>query len=299
MIRRILNFLLRKVDHIRKKFLLILINIKLKNQSHNYFRVYDGCNELCLPNYLRHHMQYDILGINAPYFLPRGIDFKDRKVITIGLSDDISFEIELINKGALVYSFDPSEIAKNHVETLKFNAQNNLKTYVAKKRFDNCYYELKSQQDAMRLHFFPHGLSSKTQNQEIWLSDKGTFSTIKGNHYSTKGKIQLLNWEDLLKMAGLSEEDNILLIKMDIEGGEYEAIPPILSSKMNVYIFCIELHFFNQRIKNILSLIDLFKMHGYILYFQDGVECTFIRKDFLRGMISKAYSKYQPVALNQ
>jgi Methyltransferase FkbM domain len=84
-----------------------------------------------------------------------------------------------------------------------------------------------------------------------------------------------------------------VLLKMDIEGGEYRVIPPLLTESERIDLMIIEFHdtdplrpVFEQQVKAILTRFDIVHVHGNNIAgvaadgLPDCLEITFINKRF-------------------
>lgn len=78
----------------------------------------------------------------------------------------------------------------------------------------------------------------------------------------TKGNF--LSVDDFWSTFSLSERRKILL-KIDIEGSEYEIIDQLVSKLENVQCLLIELHDVNAKMREIVKLIDQLKVAGLFL----------------------------------
>lgn len=150
--------------------------------------------------------------------IPDGFINEKSNVIDVGLGEDISFSQSLIQEhGCTIHGFDPTPRAIDFIE--------------------------KQDQKKFFLHKF--GLGGTSRTERFFLPNES--SNVSGSiaHASHLGareiSVELLSLEDLLKLI---EKNSIALLKIDIEGAEYEFIESHdfvrLSSKID--ILCIEFH---------------------------------------------------------
>lgn len=140
-------------------------------------------------------------------------------VLDIGLGEDISFSQDLIkNFGCQVHGVDPTPRAIQYVNSL------NQKNFT--------------------LHEF--GLACKTGVVNFYLPDNANHvsgSLIKSEHNGLGNKIevQMLNMADFMHRTSIFYAD---LIKIDIEGAEYELLESesFQNFVKNTVVICIEFH---------------------------------------------------------
>jgi len=178
-------------------------------------------------------------------------------VYSFGIGEDISFDIEIIDKyGVEIYAFDPTPKSINWI------SQQNLPE---------------------KFHFYPFGLSTKDELTTFFAPDNPNFvsHTILPDVYSQNNSIQVQMYKirTIMQMLG---HKKIELIKMDIEGAEFEVIDDLISSQdLNVNQILVEFHHFFPGItkKQTNSSIRKLKQHGYRLFnvSENGNEYSFIK----------------------
>ena len=80
-----------------------------------------------------------------------------------------------------------------------------------------------------------------------------------------------------MNLRGHSKID---LLKMDIEGFEYEVIEDILQKSLDIRQICLEFHHFMRGIsrRKTLKAIRGLKAAGFVLIYKTRFDYTFIRK---------------------
>ncbi len=168
-----------------------------------------------------------------------------------GLGSDISFEHELVKRfGCQLVLYDPSPTG---LQTMS-RPENQLPNF----------------------HFFPVALTGQCgrlslgppkAGEDSWFARKGAAGAVE---------VECTDLASLMQKNGHSRID---LLKMDIEGSEYEAIKHLLRRRLPVTQLCVEFHHTNlpgvsrrQTIRTILSLV----LRGYRLIDQSGANHTFI-----------------------
>ncbi|PUE47643.1 FkbM family methyltransferase [Limnohabitans sp. 2KL-51] len=150
--------------------------------------------------------------------IPEGFINQKSIVLDIGIGEDISFSQSLISMHrCTVHGFDPTPKAISFVENLK--------------------------PEKFILH--KYGLGGHTRMERFFLPNETNHvsgSISQAVHLgAAEITVQLLGFSDILKLIN---EEKITILKIDIEGAEYEFIESLdfanLSSNIN--ILCIEFH---------------------------------------------------------
>lgn len=197
---------------------------------------------------LQKHMQgvalkrrKDLVRLGTPYggwIVPTQAFNESSICYCFGAGEDISFDVELINKfGCNVYTFDPTPRAIAHVRTLIDKARQGERFEINNKPGE--YYELASEQ-ASKLHFSGVG---------AWSSDTVMrFFAPSNANYVSHPILNLQNTKDYFEARCLSLKsimavlghDAVDLVKMDIEGAEYEVLESMLATGIRPKVLCIE-----------------------------------------------------------
>lgn len=184
---------------------------------------------------------------------------KDLTAYSFGIGNDFSFELELAQKYDMkVYAFDPSpEVVEN---MQKQSLPGNLRYYP---------YGL-SDTDALKTFYRP---SSGQDYSEYFAPWTGT----------EKMQMQVYRLSTLMKMLGHRHLD---LLKMDIEGSEFMALPDILKSGTEIDQLCIELHtrIFPNSVEKIREIRNLLNKHGYLLISNGRQEQTYLSKRMVNNI---------------
>jgi FkbM family methyltransferase len=183
------------------------------------------------------------------YSVPRGLLDRNSVVYSFGLGEDASFDIGLSEKyGCDVHMFDPTPRSK-----IFYNKE--LKKY-------------------SKLKYYPYGIWNKdTQVRFYSPSDIAHVSHSIDNLQNTQqyftGEVKCL--KTIMELLG---HTGISLLKLDIEGAEYEVIPDMATSMIRPQIVCMEFHSRND----ILSpdgAVTILKYIGYKLVLQNKNSYTF------------------------
>lgn len=185
-------------------------------------------------------------------FCPAGLDAKS-VVYSGGVGRDISFEHELVERfGCCVHLYDPSptgdatmRLPENRIEQLKFSAVG-----------------LAGKPGV--LHLAP---PQDTKEGSWFQADRGA-EAIE------------VPCKDLATLMRENGHTHIDLLKIDIEGAEYEVLDSILSQRLDVRQVLVEFHHGIlpgiTRGQSILRIVRM-TMAGFRLVKQDGSNHTFVR----------------------
>jgi FkbM family methyltransferase len=184
----------------------------------------------------------------------------------VGAGEDVSFDIGLTAKyGCPAHIFDPTPRAIQHVEQLKANLLTGAKTACATS--PDGFYPIYPPELSAQLHMHPYG---------IWNEDTVLrFFSPPNAAYVSHSIVNLQQSEHFIEvpvktLKTVMQElghTRINLLKIDIEGAEYQVIESIIQDKIDIETLCIEFdesaanHFdgkYISRIENALkSLINI------------------------------------------
>ncbi|QOD62041.1 FkbM family methyltransferase [Polaribacter haliotis] len=186
---------------------------------------------------------------------------KNSIVYSFGIGEDISFDKALIdNHNCNVYGFDPTP-----------------------KSIDWCSKQTLPE----NFHLFKFGISVKTGKVNFHLPKNNQHvsgSLILQNNVSEDCvvEVEMKSFDEILKIL---EHDKIDVLKMDIEGSEYDVIENILKTGIEINQMAIELHerFFKNGKEKSIELINILNNYGYEIFAISNTyeEISFIRKKAL------------------
>jgi FkbM family methyltransferase len=202
---------------------------------------------------LRLRPRDDLIRLGSEYggwTVPSRLISHDSICYCAGVGFDVSFDLGLIERfGCEVHAFDPTPSAAAYV----------AQTVDADNRFHFHRYGIWSEDRSMP--FFEPRIGDQNYN----VSDReGTGRSIAAEFRSVPSL-----------MAELGHE-HIDLLKLDIEGSEYEVIDSVLDDGIEIGTLCVEFHKTPgigamKRASNRLENAGLFPCH------QDGFDVTFVR----------------------
>lgn len=180
-------------------------------------------------------------------------------VYSFGIGTDISFDLQLIeNYGLRVFAFDPTP---KSIEWL--NQQKLPENFRA----------------------FPLGIANYSGEADFFLPENENFvsasmTTRQSDHFV---RVKVKTLADIAKELGHTSID---ILKMDIEGAEYDVIDDILKSGIKIHQLLIEFHhrFHPEGSKITRRSISTLKQAGFLLFHvsRNGEEFSFINPDFNR-----------------
>ncbi len=189
-------------------------------------------------------------------------DRKKIHVLSFGIGEDLSFSEELIEKtGAEVFAFDPTP------RTVEYIADHRLSK---EKRF----------------HFYPIGLSVKSGTEVLYYPENQDHVSMSANS-GLRGisgrslEVKMLSFDSIMEKLGVPEID---ILKMDIEGSEFEVMESVLKSGVLIKQVALEVHdhLLPDRIgeEQLGKLIKLFSEYHYkLIYLSKRMGCRTQRKE--------------------
>ncbi|MEM6264907.1 MAG: FkbM family methyltransferase [Bacteroidota bacterium] len=223
--------------------------------------------------------------------VPKGIFNKDSICYTAGAGEDISFDLSLAQKyQADVYIIDPTPRAIQHFKELKSHTaegrpmpinQNPEFTYGV------------SKENLKRVSFLPIGLWKNNEEMKFYapaVESKVSHSIMNLQKSEKYFVATVERVSSLMKRLGHQQLD---LLKMDIEGAEYQVLKTLGEDSIRPKVICVAYdegtkpldNKYMHRIKaSVEGVCDL----GYkLIHFEPGkFKTTFLRTDIYQNMIA-------------
>ena len=185
----------------------------------------------------------------------------DSIIYSFGIGEDISFDETVIKEhNATIYAFDPTP---KSIEWLKNNISSD------------------------KFIFHKYGLSNKTGKMDFYLpknEDHVSGSLVMQTVVDEERKISV-NMKSIRDIIKDLKHDRIDILKMDIEGAEYDVIDDILSVDIPIAQILIEFHsrFFASGTEMTKNTIQKLRENGYIIYAvsKSKQEVSFINKNLI------------------
>lgn len=201
----------------------------------------------------------------------------------VGAGEDISFDVGIVNQyNCQAHIFDPTPRAIKHFDLLSKNTAAGLPT-PANSNPKNTYSV--SPQKLELLKFYPVGLWNEDTTLKFFSpADESGVSHSAVNLQRTEkyfeAKVKQL--PTIMQECG---HDRIDLLKLDIEGAEYQVIENIVAHQIIIGVLCIEFdetarnNFDSKYISRIQGAIDSLLGMGYLgVFIDEDFNFTFVHK---------------------
>jgi FkbM family methyltransferase len=177
-------------------------------------------------------------------------------IYSFGIGEDISFDLEVIKAhNCKVFGFDPTPRSIDWI---------------------------RSQQLPVNFHFIEKGIGTEDAVKEFFLPKKksnvsGSFVLQNNVDEQEKIPLEMLSLNTI--MQNLNHQE-IAVLKMDIEGGEYDLIDSLITCKYPIRQLLIEFHdrFLPDGRKRTIEAIEKLKKNGFEIF---GVSDTFEEVSFI------------------
>jgi len=192
-----------------------------------------------------------------------------------GAGEDISFDVELANRfHCPVYIFDPTPRSQEHYQQL-IQATQEGKSFPVNNSTSE-WYAL--QPEAIpHVHFQPVG---------IWKQNDILRFFAPKNEQHISHSIANLQQTDRYFEATVKTVATVMreyghtqldLLKLDVEGAEYEVIENILAEKLKIKLLCVEFHLSDQYgYREIAATLQKLEQHQYRVIAREELDITLI-----------------------
>ncbi len=219
------------------------------------------------------------------WFVPIGLLSHQSLCYAVGAGEDVSFELGLIKRyGCELYCFDPTPRAQRHVELLRRNTERGIQTKI--NNSDRRFYDCESTY-LTRLHFHLYGVWSENTAMKFYSpADPShvSHSIVNLQRTETYFEAECRTIKSLMQAFGHAE---LSLLKLDVEGAEYEVLRSLVDEGVRPGILCVEFDEGFQPLDGgylarILSHVRLIKNQGYLLTHLDSWNATFVHDQTVR-----------------
>ena len=184
----------------------------------------------------------------------------DSIIYSFGIGEDISFDRTIIqNHDCTVFGFDPTPKSINWIN---------------------------SQNLPVKFHFLDFGISNKSGFIDFYLPKNPEYvsgSIICHDELNEKVIVQMKAFNDIIYEL---EHRRIDVLKMDIEGSEYDVIDDVLNAQVLIGQILIEFHdrFVENGRRKTQQAIKKLKTHGYEIFSISETldEISFVNKKILK-----------------
>lgn len=164
-------------------------------------------------------------------------------VYSFGIGKDISFDLKVISKHKCkVFGFDPTPKSINYINSLAIDE---------------------------RFLFYPFGISTKTGIEKFFLpkDSRGVSASLVLNQFVNEKECIEVNMKSFFDISNELGHQHIDVVKIDIEGAEYEVLETLLNSKVTIKQLLVEFHdrFYPHEIKS-KSITELLNQNGFEIY---------------------------------
>ena len=170
--------------------------------------------------------------------IPKNILNENSVCYLVGAGEDISFDCKLANKYTCkVFIFDPTPRAKQHFKNLISAILKNKKMSVNNSETE--FYNIPKEKLDL-LKYYDYGVWSKTEIKKFFVPPKEKYVSHSIANFSKTKKYfeaQCKTVMDIMEELGHNKID---LLKLDVEGVEYEIIDSIIKDKLKIKILCLE-----------------------------------------------------------
>jgi FkbM family methyltransferase len=185
------------------------------------------------------------------YVVPTALLNASSICYSAGIGEDASFDMELIRlTGCTVYAFDPTPRGVEYASSIAGSEQ--------------------------RFRFFQYGIwSSDTRLRFYAPRDEAHVSHSIGNLEGSDRYFEAdcRSLESLMHELGHQRID---LLKLDVEGAEYEILSSIIERNLDVPTICVEFHILTS-VAETLSCVRALARVGYVLVHSHDMNATLVR----------------------
>lgn len=214
------------------------------------------------------------------WYLPLNISMGLHDVcIAAGAGEDISFECSLAKMFPVdILIMDPTPRATIHFNELCSAVHGGYTLEV--NNYNGEYHDISSD-DLRRISFFQYGLSGQTCRMRFYypINEEWVSCSVNSEGKSDKFfEAECFKYADFLREQHIDSK-NVKIVKIDIEGLEYEVIKEIIKDDMLPEVLCFEIHKLNKRpIYNMLYLFFLLHRAGMSLVYIYGSDIMMMKK---------------------
>jgi len=217
---------------------------------------------------------------------------KKLQVISAGVGEDITFDIEFLNKyNAVIILVDPTPVAIQHFEMIqKRIGLDSMDQYGPTSRQSVDSYNL-TRVTKDNLIMLPHALWKDQDLLHFYLppddsrDSSGSINSIH-NFYRASEKRITVETTTVPKIYRDYNFDGIDILKLDIEGSALEVLLFMFLDRIypaQILLEIDEIHFpsFKSRYRA-FKLFKLLKKSGYVIVNQDSCDFTLIRNEYMK-----------------
>lgn len=201
-----------------------------------------------------------LLGSADQWAIPAGSLAADSFIVSAGVGHSITFEQDIIARfGARIVLLDPSPTGVATIERLT---------------------------DRRNIEFLPLGLAAASGELQFGLPDRAEEGSFRKGSAADGVSFGCTSLSDIMRRHGRTRID---LLKIDVEGFEYEIIQSIFDGHLAVDQICVEIHHnreisIDQTVMDAARLILRLARYGYRIVYNKNMDFTFVKAGLLPGM---------------
>jgi hypothetical protein len=188
----------------------------------------------------------------------------------IGAGEDVSFDLALIDKfNCPAHIFDPTPRSIQHVQQLRQNITEGKKTACATS--PDGFYPAYPASLAPKIELHPVGIWNEDTTLRFFAPPNDAYVSHSLVNLQQSDRFIEVPVERLKTVCAKLGHTRIDLLKMDIEGAEYQVIESIIADKIEIDILCIEFdesaahHFDGKYMQRIAGALTSLIEFGYII----------------------------------
>jgi hypothetical protein len=221
-------------------------------------------------------------------FLASDLVGQNPVLISGGVGEDVSFDIEFLNKfGGVVLFFDPTERAIHYFKTLSLSLGNRKTvSYTENGVQPIAAYDL-SKITESSLHFYPLALLDRKQKVRFYQPPNKSHVSYSiqniQNRFNSDGdyiEVEAIGPTEMMKFVASNEID---VMKLDIEGSEYYFLTSLFKVRIfprQILVEIDELSFPSLKSRRMAKMIfKLMRNNYYTLIHRSGYEFTYLRQE--------------------
>lgn len=222
------------------------------------------------------------LGTNyGGWFIPSKFLNSESVCYCVGAGEDISFDVSLAkNYGSKVFIFDPTPRAIEHFDELKKLTEKGEKMPINNSNKE--FYHLDSS-DLTKIKFFEFGIWDKEEIIRFYAPQNPAHVSYSILNLQKTNKFFEAKVKPISSIMQSLNHKKISLLKLNVEGAEYNIINSIVNENIDIDIFCIVFDELNQVLKKsivsrIKGSLEQLKKSNFIAIKKIGPAYTFINR---------------------
>jgi len=215
------------------------------------------------------------------WFFPKG-QINDQSICYFaGAGTDVSFDLEMAkHHNPNIYIFDPTPGAITHFNETKDGILSGKTMFTQGKK-----YQYPSLSTFDKIHFFDYGIWDKNETLKFYVPANKDFISHSVKNLNKTSEYFDAKVKTLSTIMAELGHDHIDLLKIDIEGAEYEVLKDIVTNQIPIRAICVEFdenfmkNIDSNYLKRIIAAVQGLKDAGYKLaHVEKPFDMTFIKE---------------------